>query len=41
MIYQEIAFYEQIDCEDLFEDGMGLSYQLELEGLDLIKHGND
>lgn len=41
MIYQEMSFYEQIECEDLFEDGMGLNYQLELEGLDLIKDRND
>ena len=41
MIYQEMGFYEQIECEDLFEDGMGLNYQLELEGLDLIKDRND
>lgn len=37
MIYQEMGFYEQIECEDLFEDGMGLNYQLELKGLNLIK----
>ena len=30
-----------MDCEDLFEDGMGLNYQLELEGLNLIKDRND
>lgn len=41
MIYQEMGFYEQIECEDLFEDGMGLNYQLELEGLDLIKDRDD
>ena len=41
MIYQEMSFYEQIECEDLFEDGMGLNYQLELEGLDLIKDRDD
>ena len=41
MIYQEMGFYEQIECEDLFEDGMGLNYQLELEGLYLIKDRND
>ena len=41
MIYQEMGFYEQIECEDLFEDGMGLNYQLELKGLDLIKDKND
>lgn len=41
MIYQEMNFYEQIDCEEMFEDGMGLNYQLELEGLDLIKDRND
>ena len=41
MIYQEMAFYEQIECEDLFEDGMGLNYQLELKGLNLIKDKDD
>src|SRR5699024_6089426 len=41
MIYQEMSFYEQIECEEMFEDGMGLNYQLELEGLDLIKDRND
>lgn len=41
MIYQEMAFYEQIDCEELFEDGTGLNYQLELEGIDLIKDSDD
>lgn len=41
MIYQEMAFYEQIECEDLFEDGMGLNYQLELKGLNLIKDRDD
>ena len=41
MIYQEMSFYEQIECEELFEGGRGLSYQLELEGLDLIKDKDD
>lgn len=41
MIYETMSFYEQIDCEELFEDGMGLNYQLEIEGLDLIKDGDD
>lgn len=41
MIYQEMNFYEQIDCQELFEDGMVLSYQLELEGLELIKDRNN
>ena len=37
IIYQEIGFYEEMEINDIFEDGMGLNYQLELEGLDLIK----
>lgn len=41
MIYQEMAFYEQIECEELFEGGRGLNYQLEIEGLDLIKDRDD
>lgn len=41
MIYEEMNFYEQIDCEELFEEGMGLNYQLELEGLELIKDRKD
>ena len=40
-IYQEIGFYEEMEANDIFEDGMGLNYQLELEGLDLIKDKND
>ena len=40
-IYQEIGFYEEMECEDLFEDGMGLNYQLELKGLNLIKDRDD
>lgn len=41
MIYQEMAFHEEMAVNDIFEDGMGLNYQLELEGLDLIKDKND
>lgn len=41
MIYQTMSFYEQTDCEELFGDGMGLNYQLELEGLDLIEDSDD
>ena len=41
MIYQEMSFYEQIECEELFEGGRGLNYRLELEGLDLIKDRDD
>lgn len=41
MIYQEMGFYEEMEVNDIFEDGMGLNYQLELEGLDLIKDKND
>ena len=41
MIYQTMSFYEQIDCEELFGDGTGLNYQLELEGLDLIEDSDD
>ena len=37
MIYQEMGFYEEMEVNDIFEDGMGLNYQLELEGLELIK----
>ena len=40
-IYQEIGFYEEMEVNDIFEDGMGLNYQLELEGLDLIKDRDD
>ena len=40
-IYQEIGFYEEMEVNDIFEDGMGLNYKLELEGLDLIKDKND
>ena len=40
-IYQEIGFYEEMEVNDIFEDGMGLNYQLELEGLDLIKDKDD
>ena len=40
-IYQEIGFYEEMEANNIFEDGMGLNYQLELEGLDLIKDKND
>ena len=39
-IYQEIGFYEEMEVNDIFEDGMGLNYQLKLEGLDLIKERN-
>ena len=41
MIYQEMGFYEEMEVNDIFEDGMGLNYQLELEGLDLIKDRDD
>ena len=41
MIYQTMSFYEQTDCEELFGDGTGLNYQLELEGLDLIEDSDD
>ena len=41
MIYQEMGFYEEMEVNDIFEDGMGLNYQLELEGLELIKDRND
>ena len=41
MIYQEMGFHEEMEINDIFEDGMGLNYQLELEGLDLIKDRND
>ena len=41
MIYQEIGFYEEVEVNDIFEDGMGLNYQLELEGLNLIKDRDD
>lgn len=37
MIYQEMGFYEEMEVNDIFEDGMGLNYQLELEGLELVK----
>ena len=40
-IYQEMGFYEEMEVNDIFEDGMGLNYQLELEGLDLIKDKDD
>ena len=36
-IYQEIGFYEEIEVDNIFEDGMGLNYQLELKGLDVVK----
>ena len=41
MIYQEMGFYEEMEVNDIFEDGMGLNYQLELEGLELIKDRDD
>lgn len=41
MIYEAMNFYEQTDYEELFGDGMGLNYQLELEGLDLIEDSDD
>lgn len=40
-IYQEIGFYEEMAVNDIFEDGMGLNYQLELEGMELIKDSED
>ena len=40
-VARELGRSEQMVEKDLFEDGMGLSYQLELEGLDLIKDRND
>lgn len=41
MIYQEMAFYEEMEVNDIFEEGMGLNYQLELKGLELIKNRDD
>lgn len=37
LIYEEMRFYEQMECEELFGEGMGLNYQLELEGINLVQ----
>src|SRR5690625_4245293 len=40
-IYEEMAFYEEMTCQDLFVEGMGLDCELEREGMSLIRDDNN